>query len=421
MFKRLIDGMLGRPALPQKPTYQESRAVLERHSAEMHRQLAARTAAEPEILYYLSEDEDAEIRRRVARNPSTPALANRRLADDSDDDVRATLARKIGRLLPHLADEQNERTRELFLETLERLAADALPRVREVVAQQIKASRHAPKALVLRLARDAELTVAAPILEYSPLLNDADLMEVVALAQVSDVLAAVARRRNLSPAMCNVVIATLDIPATAALIANGAANIDKQAFEHILARATEIEAWHEPLVARPNLSVRVMRRIAGFVSSALIERLAARHDVAPDLAADLKRSARTAIAEGALDQPRDIGAAQGRVRAAIAKGALDDAFVGAAAEKGERDTVILALAKLSGLSEGQSRRILESNNAHAVTALVWRAGLSMRVSLSIQTGLLKLRGPDILPARTGTDFPLTPEEMSMHLGLFAQG
>src|SRR5689334_102212 len=125
MLKGLIDRMLGRPRLPHRPSYEESRAVLERQSAQMRHQLAARTSVEPEILYYLADDPDPEIRRRVARNPATPALANRHLADDIDDDVRATLARKIGRLLPHMSRDRNARTRELVIGTLGRLASDA--------------------------------------------------------------------------------------------------------------------------------------------------------------------------------------------------------------------------------------------------------------------------------------------------------
>lgn len=418
MLKGLIDRMLGRPRLPHRPSYEESRAVLERQSAGMRFQLAARTSVEPEILYYLADDPDPEIRRRVARNPATPALANRRLADDVDDDVRATLARKIGRLLPLLSHERNERNRELVLETLDRLARDALPRVRAVLAQQIRSSANAPRELVQRLARDAEAIVSAPILEYSPLLSDADLLEIVALSQVSDALAAVARRTHLSPAVCDAIIATLDIPATAALIANRGAEITQEAMDVILARAPEVEAWHEPLVGRPNLSPRVLQRIAGFVSSALIQRLAERHDIDPAFARELRLSTRLAIEEGALNGPPETERAAAEVDDALRRGVLDDRFVAAAAEAGQREATIRALAALSGAPDATVRRILESRSARAVTALVWKSGLNMRVSVAIQTALLHLRGNELLAARAGTDFPLQPGEMDTHLALF---
>ena len=418
MLKTLIGRVFGKSLLPERPTYEESRTILEERSAELRHQLAGRTGVAPEILYYLATDADAGIRRRVARNPSTPAHADRLLCEDSDADVRATLARKIGRLLPALAKEENQRTRDLVLETLDRLARDQLPRVRAIVAEQIKSSKIAPKSLALRLAHDAEIQVAAPILEYSPLLSDADLMEIVALAQVSEALSAIARRKNLSVAVCESVIATMDIQATAALITNGAANISKQAMDGLLSRAAEVSSWHEPLVNRPNLSSRVVRRIASFVSSSLIDRLVAEQGLSPETADELKRSARISIDHGGLDEPNAEGAATRRVKAALAHNALDDHFVAAAADSGERDTVIAALALLASAPEPAARRILESRSARAIAALVWKAKLPMRVAVTIQTSLLKMPARDVLPARGGTDYPLSAEEMTTHLGLF---
>lgn len=414
MFKGLINRLRGRPKLPESLSYEDARSVLEEHSDELRLELAGRKGVEPEILYYLAEDGDAPIRRRVAANSSTPARANRLLADDEDEDVRVALARKIARLVPHLKNEQSERVRDLTLETLQRLAQDQLPRVRAVVANELKASKSAPADLVRRLARDPELAVAGPILEYSPLLSDADLLEIVNLARVSALVTAIARRRNLSVAVCDAVIASMDIAATAALLDNQAANISRASLEALVDRAAAVEAWHAPLTRRPNLSTRVMRRIAGFVSSALIEKLAARPGLEAGLAAELKLKARRAIGEGALEEP--AGDAVETVRQAAAAGTLDDHFVAAAAELGQRDVVLNALSHLAHADFSAVQRLMESRNARAVTALVWRAGLQMRTAVSIQTSLLKLS--DILPARGGTEFPLAPEDMALNLGLF---
>ena len=128
------------------------------------------------------------VRRKCAarwpRTPSTPAQANRHLADDADDEVRVELARKIGQLLPNLPQDASKRLRELTIETLERLARDALPRVRQVLAEEIKSLDCVPRRVIKALARDVEV-VAAPILEYSPLLSDADLVDVITSAQAS--------------------------------------------------------------------------------------------------------------------------------------------------------------------------------------------------------------------------------------------
>src|ERR1041385_6444566 len=94
--------MFGRTGLPEKLSYEKAREVLEKHQQKLERDLAARTDAEPEMLYYLAERGEPLARKAVAANTAAPAHANRMLADDVDPEVRAELARKIGRLLPDL-------------------------------------------------------------------------------------------------------------------------------------------------------------------------------------------------------------------------------------------------------------------------------------------------------------------------------
>ncbi len=56
-----------------------------------------------------------------------------------------------------------------------------------------------------------------------------------------------------------------------------------------------------------------------------------------------------------------------------------------------------------------------------MTALVWRAGLSMRAAFKIQRFVMKLPADELLPARNGIRFPLADEEMRWHLGYFGRG
>ena len=110
--------------------------------------------------------------RLIAANPSAPRQADLLLAGDADDDVRLELSRKIGRLLPDLSPAATTKIRELTIETLEKLAADRLPQIRQIVAEEICDSDWIPPKVIYKLARDSELLVCGPILEYSPLLSD---------------------------------------------------------------------------------------------------------------------------------------------------------------------------------------------------------------------------------------------------------
>jgi hypothetical protein len=134
MLKRMIGDKGMREARPGKMSYEDARASLERHAHSARLFLAARADVEPEILYYLANDETADVRRLVAANPSTPQQANKLLAGDSDEDVRYILACKAGRQVTDPNAVLTPRSHALAIEVVERLAHDRSPRVREALA-----------------------------------------------------------------------------------------------------------------------------------------------------------------------------------------------------------------------------------------------------------------------------------------------
>jgi uncharacterized protein (DUF2336 family) len=379
--------------------------------------LARRADAGPDVLHYLATHGASATRAAVAANISAPAVTNRLLADDDDEDVRAELAVKIARLMPGLSERESSHIYALTVETLECLARDVAVRVRAILAEEIKALDCIPRDIALTLAHDLNATVSAPILQYSPLLSDADLIEIIAAGQVQEALTAIAKRRPVSEAVGDRLVQSLDVPAVAALLVNPDARIRKETMDRIIEQAEEIESWHMPLVLRADLSARAIRRIASLVGAALLERLAARGDLSDATRAHLGRELRARVAEVDLSAPEAMKPAD-VVAAAIKEGRLDGQFVDQAAQAGRRELVTLGLAHLAGVTESTVKKILASGSAKPVVALVWHAHLSMRVAFKIQTFLLKLPSRDVLPARGGIGFPLTKEEMRWHLGYF---
>ena len=399
---------------------QEMLRLLEERAREARHELAARTDAGEDVLDYLARHGETQTRRAVAANRAAPARANRHLAEDADDDVRAELARKIARLMPGLSAREAAHIHKLTVETLERLAQDQVPRIRAILAEEIKHLDCVPAHVVKALARDVEEIVAVPILEYSPLLSDADLMEIIAEGKVHGVLEAIARRRPLSAEISDAVVSSLDIPAVSALLANPDAKIRERTLDAIIEQAERISVWQNALTMRADLSRRAVRRLAGFVSTEMVERLARRHNLDGETEVHLAREVRKRAEEGEL-QPSQNRAAFDEVEAAAKSGALDEEFVEAAAEAAKRETVVFALAKLAGTADQIVRRILLTRSAKPVTALCWRAGLSMRASFKIQRFVMKLPANELLPARGGVGFPLRDEEMRWHLGYFGIG
>jgi uncharacterized protein (DUF2336 family) len=379
-------------------------------------ELAGRTDAGPDVLHYLATHGAPATRAAVAANPAAPAASNRLLAEDDSEEVRAELAVKIARLMPGLSARESSQIFALTLETLECLARDAVVRVRAILAEEIKNMNCIPHDIVVRLARDLETVVAAPILQYSPLLSDADLVEVIACGQVQDVLPAIASRKTVSGTVSDRLVQSLDVPAVAALLLNPEAKIRKETLDRIIDQAEEIKDWHMPLALRADLSARAIRRIGSLVGASILERLAARNDLSDTTRTQLNRELRARLAEPVAAEgavaPIDA------VAAAKKAGKLDGLFVERAAQAGQREIVALALAQLANVSEHTVKKILAAPSAKPVVALVWHAHLSMRVAFKIQAFVMKLPTRDILPARGGVGFPLSKDEMRWHLNYF---
>src|SRR4051812_9622728 len=379
-------------------------------------ELAAKTDAGPDVLHYLAEHGSPVVRAAVAANPAAAAATNRYLADDEDEDVRAELARKVARLMPGLSERENARVLALTIETLECLARDAAVRVRAILAEEIKLLDCVPKHVALTLARDLNAIVAVPILEYSPLLSDSDLIEIIACGQVQEVLTAIASRKPVNEAVSDRLVQSLDVPSVAALLVNPDAKIRKETMDHIIEQAEEISAWQMPLALRADLSARAIRRIGSLVGASILERLAARHDLSDATRTHLNRELRARLAE----EPTvpDSASPADLVAEAKKEGRLDATFVEQAAQGGKREVVVAALSQLANVSEQTVKKILNAGSAKPIVALVWHAHLSMRVAFKIQSGIMKLNSRDLLPARGGIGFPLTKEEMRWHLGYF---
>ncbi|HEX2594622.1 MAG TPA: DUF2336 domain-containing protein [Rhizomicrobium sp.] len=406
----------------ERPSPSDLLKVLETRARVAQDELAGRVDAGSDVLHYIAQKGATATRRAVAANTAATARTNRVLADDDDEDVRAELTRKIARLMPGLPVDENDHVRRLTLETLEKLASDHLPRIRALLAEEIKTLDCIPKSIVLKLARDVEAIVSVPILEYSPLLSDADLLEIIATARAHEALTAIAKRKFLSPNVSDAVATSLDIPAIAALLANPDAKIRAETLDKLVEQAKQIEAWHEPLAMRADLSPRAIRRICTFVGASLLEVLSRRHGLDEETQQLLSKQLRgrietTPLQDDATVEPVNDYSSEG-VTAAWKEGRLDDAFVEDAVMAGRREAVIVALGHLARIPEDTSRRIMQSGSAKAVTSLIWRAGLSMRIAFKVQTFLMRLPTGELLPARGGVHFPLTEEEMRWHLSYF---
>jgi hypothetical protein len=87
-------------------------------------------------------------------------------------------------------------------------------------------------------------------------------------------------------------------------------------------------------------------------------------------------------------------------------------------ENGKREFVVEALALRSGLAAEAVRRILDSQSGRSITALCWKSGFSMRLAIEVQKTLGGIAPGELVNARYGVDYPLTPQQMTSQLAMF---
>lgn len=413
-------GEAGRPM-----DYGRARALARHPDAAVRRDLAARTDVQPEILYYLVEDDAPDVRRAIAANEATPAHAYAILARDRDDDVRCDLAARIARLTPGLSTDARDRIRELTEEAFEILARDQIVQVRKVLAEALKDIVEVPGAVIGRLARDTELAVAAPVLEFSPLLTEDDLLDIIASPQVAGAVTCISRRAGLSERISDAVVDSRDWDAVAALLGNTSAQIREETLDRIVETSRDVPKLQMPVANRPGLPAGAVRKLAGFVTDAVLASLMRRSDLDPETAALVGEKVRARMRDaveqqdGAASPDDQEGlSVSDEVQALFDGGQLDKARIESELGSGNRAFVIHALAVRARLPVAAIERIIAARSAKPMTALAWKAGLPMVLAVKLQRRLAGLSTKEVLQPRNLTEYPLSEDDMAWQLDLY---
>lgn len=388
--------------------------------------LAASPETSPDTLRALARDGRVTVRAAVALNPSTPDGVDAALAGDADTRVRQLLGHKLALLIPGLSDGGQLRLRRQAMATLRRLVDDEAERVRHAIADLVKDMPQAPRELILRLARDTSVPVSQPVLLLSPVLTPADLLALLASPPSRATAATIAARQGLTPDVASAIAEGADSDAIRVLLCNRSAQLQEAALDALAARAAGQESWHEPMVRRPRLSARAATTLSDIVTTHLLAVLAERPDLPPDAAALLRRR----LSERRLAEPPSVPPtprgdtpaeeAMSQARALRAAGRLDEGSIRAAALRGDARMCGAMLAVSTEVALSVVDRAASLRSAKGVLSLVWLAGLSMDLAVTLQILVGRVAPGAVLRSLDGADFPLTVEEMRWQIELLKQ-
>jgi hypothetical protein len=318
-----------------------------------------------------------------------------------DERVRALVARKLALLVPALSVSAQTRLRQQTLETLTALAEDEAVRVRAAIADVLKDMPEAPRAIILRLAKDAEMMVSEPVIRFSPLLTSDDLVALVAAAPSRGTGVAVAQRPAIDAAVSDALASGGTDDAVLALLMNGSAQIREATLDALVERSVEHPDWHDPLVLRPVLSAPSVKLLSRIVTDHLLEVLAARGDLDPVLAADLRARVRMRLQAA----PEAVTPVADLVRPT-------EADLLTAARDGDARKAAVMLAAAADVPLPAVRRAATLRSAKGLVSLTWKAGFTMQVGHAMQVLLAGLSPGAALKSGPGNSFPLSVQEMN---------
>ncbi len=402
------------------PAYEDAREIAESGSVEERTKLAENSQLQPEFLYYFATDKSPEVRRAVASNDGTPIQADVLLSRDPDEYVKVDLSRKICRLLPNLAPDQNRKLADLVFEVIDVLSQDSLPRVRGMISEQVRSLDTVPPGIIRRLARDADAIVAAPVLEYSPLLTDDDLIEIVMMGCESNALSALARRKNLSSSVSQAVAETEDEQAVPMLLTNASASLNDETLSAIVDAAATQPGWHMTLAGRKGMSLKLIRNMARYIGQATLEKLLANNPSVGDVA---KTELRTAVAariaeQETVDEAKQLADQQDadreKARQLHQQGGLTASVMEAAAAREEKEFLVQAAALLCDADPVDTRRLFNAKDPKLAVSIAWRCKLGMKFAEKIQTDIMKLPKESLIKAKDD-GYPINEDDMAWSL------
>ncbi|MGB0682689.1 MAG: DUF2336 domain-containing protein [Magnetovibrionaceae bacterium] len=417
MLKKLLKTLSGDEPIP----YEESKALAAHDDPEVRAKLAERQDVRPEILYYLAADAAPEVRRVVAANPTTPDKADELLTKDGDESVRSRLIGKISALVPDMADDAQNQLSEATLTALEALAQDQADKVRAMLADALKDVAGAPPHVINRLARDRSLTVAEPVLRYSPVLTTDDLLEIIADNPIAGALSAISKREEVVEPVSDAIAGTDDIQAIADLLANPNAQIRESTLDSIVDRSVDIALWHAPLVKRPKLTNRTAVKLAKIVADDLLQSFLTRVDLPPETVDEVKAVMDRRITEDAKEEDAGEESALEEAKRMQTAGELDNQAIVDAIERRDRPLVRACTALKASLDPQMVDKIFAAKSAKGIVAVAWAADLNARIAERLQLDVAALAIRDHLDALDdqGLEWPITMDEARAELVHYA--
>ena len=280
------------------------------------------------------------------------------------------------------------------------LLDDPSPLVRQSMSEVFARSPDAPATIVRALAAD-QPSIALQVLEFSPLLIDADLVDIVATG-TSDMQCSIARRINL-PSSVSAAIAEVGSAAAALeLIENAYAELAPFSWDRIVERHGHLAAIREAMLLLEGLPAATRAALVAKLSNTLAQFAAARNWLSPERAGRLADESRerSTISIAARSRGEDM---QGLVQHLRTTGQLNAGLILRALLSGNLELFEAALAQLADLPLARVTALVHDRGNASLQALLIRAGLPESTFAAFRVALEASRETGYVDTKSGVE------------------
>ena len=193
------------------------------------------------------------------------------LNGDDNHSEREQLFRNMAQLFSYVSDRCDDEQVAQYDEVLCQLAELVEVEARAHVAKLLAPLERAPGTVVVKLAND-DIEVAKPLLEFSNVLSDDDLIDIIG-RQSEEHRVAIAGRANVPERVGEAIVEHGGTPSVVRLVRNANAEFDKATLEKLVERAARDLELAADLRNRPEIDWKSLRSEIDSVASKVLETL----------------------------------------------------------------------------------------------------------------------------------------------------
>jgi uncharacterized protein (DUF2336 family) len=281
----------------------------------------------------------------------------------------------------------NDEERALAFDIIRLLAKDVEMRVRKTLSENLKTNPNVPHDIIIGLAYDV-VAVSAPILEFSSVLTDGDLIEIIRSAKQVAQLTAISRRENIAEVVSSALAHTRNEQVVLSLCDNKSARISEESLKVVIDQFSDNSSIVDSLVNRGGLPIGIVEKMIVFISDSMREKLTAQYNISDEVAAEVVVAASEQAALDLLYEPPVLEPlwlhpaeqilmvkTEQLVKHLHKEGRLTQSIIIRALCEGNLRFFEASMAILAGVPIMNARKLIRSKNATALESLFRKAKL----------------------------------------------